>query len=296
VLISILHFALHDASTQRWLDGEGGDELSILGATPRSLVFQEYVAGARARALLVVTSSWWLIPTCCQVRYEDLLRKTPEVIRQLIRALSEPAVHSPETAAEEMTIRHLRSALHHQAHFWQGRAELWKDLLPAAEAGILSERLHDFLAPLGYRCDPDAALTASQADANWVKLAGLEAAEMLGHTRALKQELAEAQRSLRSHQEQLQSAQRALQMADRHLQDRQAQILQVHAALAKARDDVAALRARLAPFLNFGPWSLGLARRAQNITRCFPRLSATVKKCLQNCARARAAWANGEPD
>ncbi|HEV3118397.1 MAG TPA: hypothetical protein VGY58_15215, partial [Gemmataceae bacterium] len=265
VLISILHFTLHDASTHRWLDGEGGDERSILGAMPRSAAFQEYAVGPRAHALLTVSGSWWTNPECCHVRYEDLLRDAPEVIRRLVSDLSEPPVYTPETAAQETTIPRLRSLLQHQAHFWQGRAGLWKELLPALEAGALAERLQPFVAPLGYGCDPNVVLTANKADANWIKLAGFEAAQTLRRARGLEERLADAQRSRQCQQEQLQSAQQALQAADRQLQERQAQIARVHrdldaalrelqttrTALARTREDTAALRAQLIPFLDF---------------------------------------------
>ena len=62
VLISILHFSLHDRATARWLDGEEGNERPIFGAMPRSCAFREYVLGKRAAALLSVTPQWWKAP------------------------------------------------------------------------------------------------------------------------------------------------------------------------------------------------------------------------------------------
>src|SRR4029077_7372325 len=136
-------------------------------------------------------------------------------------------------------------------------------------------------------------LTASQADANWVKLAGAEAAETLRNRGANKQTLEEGQQLLQTQKEQLQCAQQTAKRANQHLQEREKQILQVNrdldaaltqlhdtsAARARAERDIAGLQPQLAPFLAFGPWSLGLARRAQSITRRFPSLSRTVKRC-----------------
>ena len=70
VLVSILHFASHEPQTARWLDGEGGDESSILGAEPASAAFLASATGPRARALLAVTPEWWPHGGVA-VRYED---------------------------------------------------------------------------------------------------------------------------------------------------------------------------------------------------------------------------------
>ena len=72
VLISILHFSLHH-STARWLEGEGGNESSILGAMPGSALFQEYATGPRAAALLDVTRQWWNAPGSYRIHFEDLV-------------------------------------------------------------------------------------------------------------------------------------------------------------------------------------------------------------------------------
>ena len=55
-------------------------------------------------------------------------------------------------------------------HFWQGRPGLWKLLLTAPIAQRISQTHADCFRELGYRCDADPELTASQADANWVAL------------------------------------------------------------------------------------------------------------------------------
>jgi hypothetical protein len=280
VLISVLHFTLHDASTNRWLEGEGGDERSILGAMPRSAPFQDYASGPRAQALLGISCRWWPIPGCCHLRYEELLLDTPGEVRRLVNDLQERPVRSPQEAAEETTISRLRWACQHQTHFWQGKADLWKKLLPAAEADALFERLEAFFAPLGYRCDPDGALTPGQADSNWIELAGVEAATSLRERRALEESLTSARDSLQAANQHLQAREIQIRQVHRDLGEALTQLHNTRAALAQARQDIDTLSAQLAPFLDFGPWSLGLARRAQGLTRRFPLVSSTAKRFL----------------
>jgi hypothetical protein len=59
VLISILHFAQYEPATRRWLDGEGGNETSLLGADPTSEAFLAYALSGRASALFEVSAEWY---------------------------------------------------------------------------------------------------------------------------------------------------------------------------------------------------------------------------------------------
>jgi hypothetical protein len=58
-------------------------------------------------------------------------------------------------------------------HFWQGRSELWKELIPAPLAERIAAAHSASFTQLGYICDADPALTMAQAETNWRKLLGL---------------------------------------------------------------------------------------------------------------------------
>jgi hypothetical protein len=167
-LNSILHYAPHHPETSRWLDGEGGDERAIVGATPRSPRFLDYVEGARARALLSISHEWTKAPGAIAIRYEDLVRDTPGTLRRLTSEIgSAPRVPFDEVIAAH-TLERMRAR--EGPHHWQGRPGLWKELLPAREARRIAAAHKTLLRDYGYACDPDEALSDKQADARWDEL------------------------------------------------------------------------------------------------------------------------------
>ncbi len=170
VLISILHFAPHEAQTARWLEGEGGNEASILGAKPRSAEFLEYATGPRAAALLTVSHEWRQAEGNYSLRYEDLVYDPAGELKKLGEALNHPA--TPEAIKEAIasnSMERLRAGCLNQ-HFWQGRPGLWKSLLPAEEARRIA-RFHRVVFDGGrYDCDTHEFLDSVQADANWLQL------------------------------------------------------------------------------------------------------------------------------
>jgi Sulfotransferase domain len=184
VLISILHFALHYSSTQatqRWLEGEDGNERSIFGAMPRSTAFLDYATGRRAGALLAVSQEWWQVPGCLKVRYEEVLQDPQGTLQRLAEGLGVPgrALVAEVVAANSMA--KLRHSTGSKYHFWQGQSGLWRHLLPAAETALIADAHQPVFAALGYEVDPDPHLNGAQADANWIKLIWEELAEDL-HT------------------------------------------------------------------------------------------------------------------
>lgn len=178
VLISILHFAWYSSETERWLLGRDGDESGLRGAAPRSRPFLDYATGRRAAALLSVTCDWWGRPGVLCLRYEDLVRDPAAGLAVVAESLGPPRGGSVADVVAECSIDRLRT---HSTvnHFWQGRPGLWRDLLPAAEAGEIARAVAPVLDRLGYACDPDPALDARTADYNWVRSVGPELATTL---------------------------------------------------------------------------------------------------------------------
>jgi len=182
VLISILHFALHYSSgqaTQRWLEGEEGNERCIFAAMPRSTAFMDYATGRRAAALLSVSHEWWQLPGCVTVRYENLLQDPEGALQRLAEALAAPGrAPLPEVIAGS-SMAQLRQSTGSKYHFWQGQSGLWRRLLPRAEANVIANAHGAVFAELAYAVAPDPGLDGAQADANWIKLIWEELAEDL---------------------------------------------------------------------------------------------------------------------
>lgn len=178
VLLSILHFALREA-TDGWLEGEGGGEQSILGQSPTSAAFLEYATGPRAAALLDVSAAWWQEPECVKVRYEDLIHDTSATLHRVVEALNLPCRQPIADAVACAALPQMRRRSAERAHhFWQGKPNLWRELLPVAVVEALAEAHADSLARLDYACRPAAALTPAIAQARWLELIGLtEAAD-----------------------------------------------------------------------------------------------------------------------
>jgi len=168
-LISILHFAPHHRASNGWLLGRGGGEDAIRGAAPTSPEFRDYAAGPRAAALFSISSLWWDEPGTVRVRYEDLVADGVSEMSRVAAEIGAAPVRSIEEVVAEHAIDTLRVRdRSYQHHMWKGRPGLWKHLIPPALARSVAEAHPAAFEPIGYACDPDAALTDSQAHANWV--------------------------------------------------------------------------------------------------------------------------------
>jgi hypothetical protein len=166
VLVSILHFSAHEPDTARWLDGEGGDESILRGADPTSPAFLTYATSPRARALLSVTPEWWTHANVC-VRYESLVDDPASELGRLLGALGGEPVMPPGEAVEAVSFASLQQEAPNQ-HFWQGRAELWRELVPtpvAREIAPAYPDLHRFGYSIGVSVDE------ATARANWSRVA-----------------------------------------------------------------------------------------------------------------------------
>ncbi|HWD23897.1 MAG TPA: FkbM family methyltransferase [Acidimicrobiales bacterium] len=83
-LLAILRLTQVDHSTLRWLDGRGGDESPLKGATPNSDAFVSWATGPRARDLIAVTTGWWEDPRTIRLAYEAILDDARAVAKNLV--------------------------------------------------------------------------------------------------------------------------------------------------------------------------------------------------------------------
>ena len=141
-----------------------------------------------------MTGDWWGQEGVTSVRYEDLVADTAGQLAALAEVFGPPRCESLAGAVAACAMGQLRKQSLNN-HFWQGKPGLWRDLLPAPEAGELAAALAPVLTRLGYGIDPDPALDAGAADRNWVGLVGDELARTLaGVTDGFRSLLAETGR------------------------------------------------------------------------------------------------------
>ena len=167
VLISILHFAPHHPDTVRWLEGEGGNESSILGVLPRSRAFLDWASGPRARALLSVTPEWWTRNDIIRVRYEALHQDPLAILEHFCPELHVKPVRPLDEAVEIYSLQRIRD-VRNDHHAWKASPDLWKLMLPKREAEQIATAHGDIFKALDYECNADATLDDSQADLNWL--------------------------------------------------------------------------------------------------------------------------------
>jgi hypothetical protein len=311
VLVSVLHFSLF-SDTDRWLEGEGGNEQPVRGAMPRSAPFLGYATGPRAAALLAVGREWWHHPGAGRVRYEDLVRDPEGAVRALLESLGAGARRPVAEAVGSMSLTNLRASTGVPHHFWQGQIGLWRRLLTAAEARAITDAHAGVFAELGYTCDPDPDLTPDEADANWLRLVWPEVDERLGRLPRAEEEaarvggeLAGLRASLARAQDESLSAWKDLAGARGEL----AAALGAAAALRAERDALvgscealrverdaarrdlldlgqlaADLRARYEPLESLGPNALRAARRLHDLGRRFPGTARHFWQVVRRCA------------
>jgi hypothetical protein len=273
-LISILHFAMHDASTACWLQGDQGNEDGIFAAMPCSSAFLDYATGPRAAVLLAISHDWWSQPGCRRLRYEAMIQDPCRAFGELVQALGMPTQCSVADAVAANTLSKLREQTQADHHFWRGQLEQWKMLLPVNEAQRLAGAHEGCLAALGYCCDPNPMLTVPQADANWIRLnreeladrmRRLKAAELSSHS--LRGELADARIRLEAEKRLRLEVTTELAAERRRLLDALAALDVERRELQETRAVLESARARL--------------QTLRRLSERFPRLSAAVKKIIR---------------
>lgn len=260
VLISILHFALHDP-TARWLEAEEGDERPIHGAMPRSTAFRDYALGRRARALLAVSHEWWSLPTSLRLRYEDLVAEPVAELKKLVENLGGVTACSLEHAIAANTIPQLRRQWQNPHHYWQGKADLWKRLLTVEEATPIHAAHSALFQCFSYQCEPDSGLGGAEADANWINLVWSELAESLHSLRETRRRLAELEVEPGKLRADLELARGEL-----------ARLHEAHDVLRWQHHEVLA---------DVSPRVLSVARQFSRLSRRHPQAAAFVKKFMR---------------
>jgi SAM-dependent methyltransferase len=171
VLISILHFAQHEPRTSRWLNGAGGTERSLVGASPCSPAFLEYATGERAHLLLSLTVEWSHAPQLgALVRYERLVDDAQAELRRLADELALAPVAPLESVVERNRFESLRAQVANE-HFWHGTPYLWRRLLPASVTAAIVDAHRGLVDDLGYDVLPDPELDERSAMQSWRELA-----------------------------------------------------------------------------------------------------------------------------
>lgn len=167
VLISILQFAQSEPETARWLNGAGGNELSLIDADPTSSAFVSYAISERAKRLLDLTPAWRASqrPTA-SIRYEDLVASPEAELEQLLRELN----LAPKTNVADVVAANTLTELRRETgsrHFWLGQPGHWRSLLPVRVAERVAPVHERAFSAGGYNADADASLDDQEARTRW---------------------------------------------------------------------------------------------------------------------------------
>jgi len=171
LFISTLNYQQYVDETVRWSNQDGQGDRSLRGATPRSAAFLDFICSLMGENVLATSREWWQVPGTICVRYEDLVRDTLSTLRGIVEALDVEVRRPIEQVVSSYEIDRLRieyDVWHY--HYWQGKPGHWKRLLPGCEAFRIAEFHAEAFRAMGYVCDPDPDLDATQADLNWFSL------------------------------------------------------------------------------------------------------------------------------
>ncbi len=175
VLLSVLQFAQREPNTGEWLHGEGGDERTLVGASPNDEAFLEWAEGPRAAALLSVTPQWWREADVLKVTYEGLVEAPEQVLTALSEGLFGPAV---DTSTKLEIVRRTADAVEakepqdiHAAsggvHVWRGRTGAWEEFLLSTSVERLVAAHTAVWTDLGYERPQGGLLDLEQARRAW---------------------------------------------------------------------------------------------------------------------------------
>ena len=164
--LSVLHFVPREPQVERWLEGNVQIPPDFGHAAPTSPAFEQWAMGFGAENLLAVGYQWSFDQSTIQVRYEDLVESPADVFRNLIFRLGESAERLEEAVAGSKFARFQTMP---NRHGWQGKPELWKQLIPSPLAQRIAKRHQQVFARLGYDV-PFHKLSDEQAKLNWTRL------------------------------------------------------------------------------------------------------------------------------
>jgi len=281
VLISILHFSLHDP-TARWLEGEEGNERPIHGAMPRSTAFLDYAVGKRAQALLSVSREWWSFPGATQVLYEVLNRDPVGELHRVVQEVGGRPLMALEEAVALQTIPRLREQTGNEHHFWKGRPGLWKSFLTTHESQRLAQVLQPQFVDFDFDWDADPALEPGQADANWIKLVWADLADNLQVLRFTKRDLKKVKGWLDEERGKLEEERIQREQAENQRENLKADVRGLEQTIEGLRTELEQTRAQLMPYLQLGPLALRMAFRIRTLSARYTRMARAFKLFLPN--------------
>lgn len=167
VLVSALHFMRFEPETARWLCGNCEIPDDLAKYSPASDEFLRYALSFGSENLLSVTYQWWHDDGAIKLRYEDLVDDTSREIKGLVdqlNVLGEDLSRSIKLNSFE------KFKMMPNRRGWQGRAGLWRELIPTSHALDIYAHHQGVFETLGYTVEPNA-LTRKAADERWSSLA-----------------------------------------------------------------------------------------------------------------------------
>jgi hypothetical protein len=169
VLLSILTYVRNPRNREfssLWLEGECGDEETLVDVSPTSEAFVRYALSWRAAVLFDVSTSW--AARAEHASYERLVATPREELVRLCGALGA----TPRNDVDVVLARHDLAAFGETApgHVWRGEPGIWRKLIVPEVAHAVRERHPEAFAAFGYEADADPALTLERAQQNWAML------------------------------------------------------------------------------------------------------------------------------
>jgi Sulfotransferase domain len=166
VLVSILNFIRHEPKTARWLEGNAEIPPSLAGQAPTSQDFLKYSKSWGAENVLGVSYQWWHDPDAIKVRYEELVQRPHEALLNLARVF-DPAARDEDDAIGRFGLPFFQGLPN--KHGWQGRPDLWRQLIVYSDARAIYRRHKRIFDVMGYSVRP-YLLTRAAALQRWKEL------------------------------------------------------------------------------------------------------------------------------
>lgn len=274
VLISALNYEQYIADNTVW-HADDGTVRSLRGASPQSTEFLEYATSNHPGSILTISPDWWDQPGVHRVRYEDLVRDTAGTLALLADSLGAEFHRPIAEVVPKFTIEAQRARYdvwHY--HFWHGRPNLWRALLPTNLVRQIYEAHRSVFETLGYTCVPDERLRDEDAAARWHEM----------QHQSLQTHLANEQSKHAKTRADLIATRDHLERVHGILYNERLIFAATEQALAEAQAQIARLTANLEREPNSAPPSGARARRTavhRAHARLFTRPRVLTRRLLQ---------------
>lgn len=291
VFISTLNYQQYVDEPVKWSNDDGRGERSLRGASPRSDVFLDYTRSLMAEHILATSREWWQMDETIRVRYEDLVLDTASTLGRVVEALG-VAVRKPieqVVACYEIDRLRIEYDVWHY-HYWQGKPGQWKRLLPASEAFQIAQYHSRTFEAMGFACDPDPELDATQADLNWFRL---QFESMRQHLDSERNKHGRTRKVLEGERARVALVEETLAEAKAHsatalgaLADLRRRYRRVRRLLDATCRELKMAQTRLQEIDGLGPLSIGVAHRVSRLSQRHPWMSATIKRFIPGTRRS----------